>query len=484
MQSYSRSRLAFRVSDEKKVGAHTLFNLVQQDLSPEDRQSNEGNHKAEQHKHKTTLQQVVAQAQAARTAIDEDRIWFWMLQIASELRELHSSNIEYCSLKTSTVFLDSQDVISIAWEEDDFESSDAISPPESSDHGVLAGAQQNCDMWALGCVLYELMTLDVFSGQGFTPATYKGVECVAPVDAEGYSWDLRVAAGILLQQDPEHRPDAHSFVRFCNCTSPKKVIKDPDNNPLLRDGPDGETEGQSKGEGEDGRGLRCIVVVGADHIEDDARVLSPNNMVAMGSLTELAPRFLEGEHLPAVQTRTKLKAVELWSFCRMCKKRGKEMKTLGLEIRNQAREHSRQVHTKEEAADFAALEYIVRTEFCRFTDFVARFRLRQLPTYEDIALYSTLAASGELTPTAPSPATMLTPWLHFNVEPGDAEEACELMQFVVAGEARVTFGALRVRRELAMWFGILPPAKKRMLPQRGKAGLLHRCARMLSGKSP
>lgn len=67
-----------------------------------------------------------------------------------------------------------------------------------------------CDMWALGCMIHELMALErPFSG--VCPfALFDNIKHVRPpqVSSKTYSYELRVAATWLLQKDPQYRPDA------------------------------------------------------------------------------------------------------------------------------------------------------------------------------------------------------------------------------------------------------------------------------------
>ncbi|KAJ1487144.1 hypothetical protein T484DRAFT_1941992 [Baffinella frigidus] len=74
-----------------------------------------------------------------------------------------------------------------------------------------------CDMWALGCVLHELMTLE----KPFLGATALDlVDTIihvrpARIPSANYGWDLGELSKWFLQKDAEYRPsslDAYSFL--------------------------------------------------------------------------------------------------------------------------------------------------------------------------------------------------------------------------------------------------------------------------------
>lgn len=81
------------------------------------------------------------------------------------------------------------------------------------------------DIWALGCVLYEMTTLKhAFDAQNLNGLATKIIKGRYPsVDAKKYSTQLRDLIGAMLSTSPAARPDLHQIL-----TKPfiKRHIKD------------------------------------------------------------------------------------------------------------------------------------------------------------------------------------------------------------------------------------------------------------------
>lgn len=140
----------------------------------------------------------------------EDLILNWFLQIVFALKYIHTHKILHRDLKTSNLFLCSNGVVKIG----DFGISRIL-------HGTLESAEtivgtpyymspevcQNkpysfkSDIWSLGCILYELCTLEhAFKANNLLGLVYKIIEEKQDPIPDCYSSDLqRLLNGLLLK---------------------------------------------------------------------------------------------------------------------------------------------------------------------------------------------------------------------------------------------------------------------------------------------
>eukprot|EP00667_Euglena_gracilis_P010462 EG_transcript_10654 len=176
----------------------------------------------------------VIQTQKAKSAagaemqhFTEDLIMRWFVQMASGLYYLHANDVLHRDLKSKNVLLvEPMDNLKIA----DFGLSKEVESYErtttvcGTPHYMAPEVLQNeeydakCDVWALGCVLYEMATLEhAFRSHGIggaaqiqslmvkvTKGQYKPVE--------GFSSELRDLVGSLFSVDPKNRPSCQQVM--------------------------------------------------------------------------------------------------------------------------------------------------------------------------------------------------------------------------------------------------------------------------------
>ena len=73
------------------------------------------------------------------------------------------------------------------------------------------------DVWALGCILYELCTLKkAFEADNLLGLVYKIVmDPVKPLEKElGFSDEMQSLINLLLQKDPIKRPSIHEILKM------------------------------------------------------------------------------------------------------------------------------------------------------------------------------------------------------------------------------------------------------------------------------
>lgn len=156
----------------------------------------------------------------SRTNFPENEIWSYLIQILQGLRALHNAKIMHRDLKSANIFL-KQGIIKLG----DLNVSKLIkrlgmdhtqtgtpyyaSPEVWSDKPY----DYKCDIWSVGCIIYELCALkppfransleDLF--KAITKGKYDPIPSI-------YSKELSMMIGILLQVNPSLRPDVHKLL--------------------------------------------------------------------------------------------------------------------------------------------------------------------------------------------------------------------------------------------------------------------------------
>ena len=156
-----------------------------------------------------------------RTNFPENLIWKYLIQILQGLKALHEQKIMHRDLKSANIFI-KQGVIKLG----DLNVSKLIkklgmdhtqtgtpyyaSPEVWSDKPY----DYKCDIWSVGCIIYELCALkppfransleDLF--KAITKGKFDPIPSI-------YSRELHMVIGMLLQVNPSLRPDVNSLLR-------------------------------------------------------------------------------------------------------------------------------------------------------------------------------------------------------------------------------------------------------------------------------
>lgn len=152
---------------------------------------------------------------AQRSYLDEDEIIRYFAQIARALHHIHTQKILHRDMKTHNILLDStQKILKIC----DFGISKFLTQTNASttvgtyhymSPELLQSKPYNkkSDVWSLGCILYELITLTRAFDGSLQVILSKIIKCDILPMPEHYSNELKGLVKIILNTDPAKRPE-------------------------------------------------------------------------------------------------------------------------------------------------------------------------------------------------------------------------------------------------------------------------------------
>eukprot|EP00928_Gymnodinium_smaydae_P017031 TRINITY_DN1647_c0_g1_i1.p1 TRINITY_DN1647_c0_g1~~TRINITY_DN1647_c0_g1_i1.p1 ORF type:complete len:424 (+),score=93.86 TRINITY_DN1647_c0_g1_i1:101-1372(+) len=170
------------------------------------------------------LRGVVTESQSLKRAIPEPIVMSWLRQMLSGLEHLHAQAVVHRDLKSSNVFLCGgrrhirigDFGISRVLESTAFASS-CVGTPAYMSPELMRNERYDyhVDMWALGCVIFELCTLSLpFQARSLLELACQVMETdpAWTVWQEGYSEELRDVSKRLLAKDAAARPTAQQLL--------------------------------------------------------------------------------------------------------------------------------------------------------------------------------------------------------------------------------------------------------------------------------
>ncbi|KAL3139701.1 hypothetical protein ABBQ38_004011 [Trebouxia sp. C0009 RCD-2024] len=167
------------------------------------------------------LGRFIKKGNELKKAFPEEIIWKYFLQICEGMQALHNAKIIHRDIKPMNIFVGDHDVVKvgdlgIAKMIKEGVANTQIGTP----HYMPPELWQNkkytftSDLWALGCLLYELMTYRVpFEARSMAELRTKVMAGrFKPITPGKYSADLINLMGQLLQVNPQRRPEVSKIL--------------------------------------------------------------------------------------------------------------------------------------------------------------------------------------------------------------------------------------------------------------------------------
>ncbi|XP_070564800.1 uncharacterized protein [Ptychodera flava] len=170
------------------------------------------------------LDEKLQSARVKNSHIEEDKVMQWFIQIAMAVQYIHSKKVLHRDLKAQNVFLTKKEVIKLG----DFgiartldytidKASTCVGTPCYLSPELCQDIPYNnkSDIWALGCLLYEMCGLEpAFDANNLISLFYKIVKCDHAEVPKMYSNDMRELINAILVKEPENRPSASAILSF------------------------------------------------------------------------------------------------------------------------------------------------------------------------------------------------------------------------------------------------------------------------------
>lgn len=170
------------------------------------------------------LQKRLAAQVVAKKLFSEDDIWHYMVQIVMAVHYLHRMGVVHRDLKPANIFLDVQDHVRLG----DFGTVKLLRTHMPFCHTQIGTPiymspelyrreryTAKTDVWSLGCILHELLTLSpAFYGANMMDLRLNVLKgCLVPFN-QRYSQDIQALRNTLLCSHARTRPDLPTLVRI------------------------------------------------------------------------------------------------------------------------------------------------------------------------------------------------------------------------------------------------------------------------------
>ncbi|GFN79182.1 serine/threonine-protein kinase nek11 [Plakobranchus ocellatus] len=181
------------------------------------------------------LDHKITEFKKSGKSIDEKNVLSWIIQLLLAVQYMHSRRVLHRDLKTRNIFIRNNrmkigdfGISRILMGTTDMASTFTGTPyymsPEVLKH---EGYNSKSDVWSIGCIMYELCTLEhAFMGQGLMAVMYKIVEKDAPDLPSKYSKNLNEVFKTMLIKEPEKRPSATEVLKLPYITQSMAKMKD------------------------------------------------------------------------------------------------------------------------------------------------------------------------------------------------------------------------------------------------------------------
>ena len=165
-----------------------------------------------------------------REHFSEDTIWNWVIQMLEGMKYLHSNNIIHRDLKCANIFLTKQGLLKIGDLNVSKVSQSGLARTQTGTPYYCSPEiwqekqyDHKCDVWSIGCIIYELCALvPPFRGTSLRDLAKNILTGKYPRIPSTYSKDLSELISKMLIVDPKRR---YSTDQLINCDIIQKRIK-------------------------------------------------------------------------------------------------------------------------------------------------------------------------------------------------------------------------------------------------------------------
>ena len=192
------------------------------------------------------LSRALRKRQAQRKLLPEDLIWSYFIQIARGLQALHAQKILHRDVKTANVLRMSGEIVKlgdlgVAKLMKGAMTNTQIGTPHYMPPEVWRNRPYtfNSDVWALGCVLFEMCTFSVpFEARSMEELRFKVMKGKFPALPAVYSSDMQKMVRWLMIAEPSQRPDIDQVLEHASVLRRAHLAPEPEpaNGPVEREG--------------------------------------------------------------------------------------------------------------------------------------------------------------------------------------------------------------------------------------------------------
>ncbi|CAF4882176.1 unnamed protein product, partial [Rotaria sp. Silwood1] len=160
---------------------------------------------------------------ANKQPLTENQIVEWFVQICMALQYMHDKSILHRDLKTQNIFLTKNEIVKVGdlgiarvLDSGNDLATTIIGTPYYMSPEIFSNKPygQKSDIWALGCCVYEMTTLEhAFNAKDMNSLVLKIIRGQMPQTSKKYSEPLTALIKSMLSKNPDERPTAKKILQ-------------------------------------------------------------------------------------------------------------------------------------------------------------------------------------------------------------------------------------------------------------------------------